>query len=283
MWVGVQIGICILLISIAIILPKKLYSCLMGLGVIFTLFAVFVNWLLIIQILNIIISGGIGIMIIEKRDAFFATAFRKVLRSDKEFDRFKVEKGSRSRIVIIVCSIIVILSYFCNFYYIYGQFNTNIISPIEWFNYYNFGDIIRYGEILGCILLLYYSWSYERQRVEVFIIPAAIRVGTRLIFYVYYGITRGDWGYIASNWFIILSFLIIFLAILLLVNDILKSKKLAVIMCILPIVVALVLTIMKKQPFADTDGYIAISYLISFISYCIAYAVLIGSLRKRTY
>lgn len=280
MWIGVQITICVLLISIAIVLPKGLYSFLLLLGTIFTLFAVFANWLLIIQILNILISGGIGMKIIESRDNLFGKIYRKVMRADKEFNRLIVTADSKVNIIVVVCTLIVILLSFWSFSYNYGEFNSFFVSPLEWIRYYDFANIARYIDLLGSVLMLYYSWTYAAQKVEVFIIPAILRVVTLLIFEVYCGITQGYWGYILKHWFVAFSFLLILMVILLFVNNILKSKFIAVAACVVPVMAALILCFLHKPPFANSNGFIAVSYLISFIAYCMGYAVLISTFKR---
>lgn len=280
MWIGVQVIICVLLISIAIVLPKKLYSCLLFLGIIFTLFAVFVNWLLIIQILNILISGGIGIKIIESRDTLLGKIYKKVMRVDKEYNRLMVVADSRATIIVVACTVIVILLHFWKFNYVHGEFSSVFVSPLEWITYYSFADIAKYIDLLGSVLMLYYSWTYAAQKIEVFIIPAILRVATLLIFQVYYGITLGYWDYILRHWFVALSFILILIVLILLVNNVLKSKSIAVAACTLPVVAALILTFLHKPPFVDINGFIAVSYLVSFMAYCMGYAVLISTFKR---
>ena len=280
MWIIVQIIICVSLISIAIVLPKGLYSFLLFLGIIFTLFAVFANWLLIVQIFNIVISGGMGIKIIESRDILFGKIYRKVMRADKEFNRLIVTADSKVNIIVVVCTLIVILLSFWSFSYNYGGFNSFFVSPLRWFRYYDFANIGKCIDLLGSVLMLYYSWTYTAQKVEVFIIPAILRVVTLLIYEVYYGITQGYWEYILTNWFVALTFLVIFMVIILFVNNILKSKFIAVAACVVPVMAALILCLFHKPPFANPSGFIAVSYLVSFIAYCMGYAVLISSFRR---
>lgn len=71
MWIGVQIAIFLFLVGVAILLPKNIYSGLLIILVVFSFINIFAPWLLIVQIVNIFISGGIGLSIIEWRNGLF--------------------------------------------------------------------------------------------------------------------------------------------------------------------------------------------------------------------
>lgn len=67
-WIWIQEKIFVFLVGIAIFLPIEAYSAIVGVSIVFTLVMVFTNWLLTIQIVNIIISASLGSLIIMTRD-----------------------------------------------------------------------------------------------------------------------------------------------------------------------------------------------------------------------
>lgn len=274
MWIGVQIIIFVSLISVALILPKTIYSVLIGIGIIFTVLAVFANWLLVIQIFNILAAGGLGYRIIEYRDDFLKKIYTKIMRIGKDNNRLQIPKDSKIPVITVICSAIIILLCFWNFYIIEGEFKSFLIMPNQWFEYYDFRDVIRYIDFLGNILLLYFSYFYAKRNIEVLVIPAIIRVVILGIYQVYYGITIGYWGFIINEWFLTLSFIIIFAMFLLMVNNKIKSKLPTVIACLVPAVIAIILCVQHKPPFVYSDGAIALSSIVSFIAYCVGYAAL---------
>lgn len=69
MWIGVQIAIFCFLVGMAMFLPEKIYTGIVILLFGFSFFAVFVNWLLIIQVCNIAMSSTIGYGIISARNS----------------------------------------------------------------------------------------------------------------------------------------------------------------------------------------------------------------------
>lgn len=281
MWIGVQIIIFISLISISLILPKNLYLILISIGVIFTVFAVFANWLLVIQIFNILGSGGLGLKIIETRDSYLKTIYIKVMRIGKDTNRFRIPKDSKIPVITFICSIIIILLYFWKFYIVDGEFSSTLITPFQLFEYYHFIDVLRYINFLGDILLLYFSYNYTKRNIEVFVIPAIIRVICLVIYDVYYSIRIMYWGIIIKDWFLAISFIIIFAMVLLVINNKIKSKIPTVIACLIPIGVAISLCVQHKPPFIYSDGAIALSSLISFIAYCVGYAALAYALDNK--
>ncbi|GEM_PF-4272916 len=274
MWVGVQVIIFVGLVCAALILPKTIYSILIGIGVIFAVCAVFANWLLVIQIFNILAAGGLGFKIIESRDSYFEKIYTKIMRIGKDNNRFRIPNDSKIPVITVICSVIIIVLYFWSFYTIDGEFNSVLITPFEWFEYYNFIDVIRYIDFSGDVLLLYFSCVYAKKNIEVFVIPAIIKVVVMVMLEVYYGITLGHWGYITKNWFVAISFIIIFAMFLLVVNNRIKSKLPTVIASLAPVVVSIILCVQHKPPFVYSDGAVALSSLISFIAYCVGYAAL---------
>ena len=286
MWIGVQIIIFISLISISLILPKNLYLILISIGVIFTVFAVFANWLLVIQIFNILGSGGLGLKIIETRDSFLKTIYIKVMRIGKDTKRFRIPKDSKIPVISLICSIMIILLHFWSFDIIDGEFRSTLITPFQFFKYYNFIDVLRYISFLGDVLLLYFSYNYTKKNIEVFVIPAIIRVVCLVIYDLYYFIRMMYWGImyweiIIQDLFLAISYISIFTMVLLVLNNIIKSKIPTVIACLIPIGVAISLCVQHKPPFIYSDGAIALSSIISFIAYCVGYAALAYSLDNK--
>lgn len=68
MWIIVQIAIFLFFVVSAFFLPKYIYGFLTFIAIIFSCINIFVPWLLIIQIANIVISAGIGMNIIDERN-----------------------------------------------------------------------------------------------------------------------------------------------------------------------------------------------------------------------
>lgn len=71
MWIIVQIAIFLFLVGVAILLPENIYNGLLTILIVFSFINIFAPWLLIVQIANILISGGIGLSIIEWRNGLF--------------------------------------------------------------------------------------------------------------------------------------------------------------------------------------------------------------------
>ncbi|MEG2290850.1 MAG: hypothetical protein RSA29_07485 [Clostridium sp.] len=281
MWIGVQIIIFISLVAISVVLPEKVYMTVVGIGIIFTIFAVFVNWLLVVQIINISVAGAIGISIIEKRGKLFNYMYKGILRIDDEGNKLKANEDSKGIRITVICALIIVVLYFWNFYIVNGEFVSYFNSPLEIIRYYNFFDIVRYIDLFGGVMLLYYAWTYRSHGIDVFVKPAFINVGIMIFYTLYYGFAQGDLGYLIRNWFVAFTFALILIIFILRVNNILKSKAIAVAACFVPVVIAIILTFQHKLPFADDSGYVAAGFLVSIIAYCTAYGALMTTFERR--
>lgn len=280
MWIVVQIIIFISLVAIAFILPKKVYMAITGIGIIFTLFAVFANWLLAVQIFNILVAGGIGQSIIEKRGRLFKSMYRQVLKIDEENNKININKESKGIRVMAACAIIIVVLYFWNFYFINGEFVSYFNSPAEVFRYYYFLDVVKYVDLFGGMLLLYYAWTYRSRGIEDFVKPALIKVLILLFYAIYYVFTERSLGYFIANWFVIFTFGFILMIFILRVNNTIKSKAIATVACFVPVAIAIILTCMEKLPFADSNGYVAAGFLVFIIAYCTTYGALMSTFHR---
>lgn len=71
LWIWIQEKIFLIIVGIAIFLPKEIYYSLVGLAVMFSLTEIFMPWLLTVQLVNIFIATLIGSVIIYLRDNIF--------------------------------------------------------------------------------------------------------------------------------------------------------------------------------------------------------------------
>lgn len=281
MWFAVQIIIFIALVSVSIILPKNLYYLLIVIGIIFTIFAVFANWLLVIQLFNILGSAGLGLKIIDYRDTFFKTSYKKLMRIGEDSNRFRIPEDSKMPMVTVICSAIIILLYFWKFNIIDGELVSDFITPFQWFRYYKFIDVLRYIMFVGDVLLLYFAYVHAKKNIELLVIPAMIKALHIIVFEVYFSIRTRYWGNITINSFLIISFIAIFVMVLLVISNRIKKKMPVVIGCLTPIGIAIILCVQQKFPFVYSDGIVDLSLLISFIAYCIGYAALVFALDNK--
>lgn len=280
MWIGVQIIIFILLVVIAFVLPEKVYTVILGLGIIFTIFAVFANWLLVVQILNILIAGAVGNKIIEKRDKLFKSIYRDVLRIDEDGNKVKVEEASKRIIITRVCAVLIIILKFCNIYYSAGEFEVYFVSPLEWFGYFSFVNILRCIDLFGIVLLLYYAWTCGKRTAEDFIKPAFINMVVIVIFALKYCFNLGFYYGGSVYAFEVFTYLYIFILLILVIKNTLKSRVIIVFGSLIPVIIALILTFHLKNPFINYYGNVMVSYLLSFIAYCVGYGALMSTLKK---
>lgn len=278
MWIGVQILIFIALVSISFIMPKNLYCFLVGMGVIFTIFAVFVNWLLAIQLINIMISAALGLKVIEIRDRYFKTIYMKLMKIATSSNGFRILQDSKMPMITIICSIIIVLLYFWNFGIIDGEFVSSFsIMPFKWYRYNKFSNILLYIKFIGDVLLLYFVCSYKKRNIEILIIPAIIKVAYYVLYEIYLVIIGYSYN-ITKNLFLVISFVTIFIMVLLVMNNTIKNKSVIFIGFLVLIGSAIALCIKQKYPFVYDYGIVDLSLLTYFIAYCIGYLALVLSL-----
>lgn len=71
MWIFFQICLFLFLLSAAMVLPKKVYSVLIGATMIFTVIEIFVPWLFIVQMIVITVASSWGHELIDIRNDIF--------------------------------------------------------------------------------------------------------------------------------------------------------------------------------------------------------------------
>ena len=280
MWIGVQIIIFISLIAIAFILPEKVYMVILGLGIIFTIFAVFANWLLVVQIINILIAGTVGSKVIDMRAKLFKNIYRGVFRIDEDGNKIKVEEASKAIIITRVCAGIIILLEFWNIYYSGGEFESYFVSPLEWLGYLNFFKILSYIELFGIVLLLYYTWTYGQRTVEAFIKPALINAVVLVIFALKYCFNFGFYDGAILYGFEVVTYIFILTLLILVIKNTLKSRLIIATGALIPVVIAVILTFKLKNPFVNYYGDIMVSHFLSFVAYCVSYGALMCTFKR---
>lgn len=265
MWIVVQLSIFLFFILTAVFLPKKVYQGMMIIGILFSIVVVFVNWLLTIQVVNILVSGGIGLTIIKKRNQLITKIGDFLLNDSSHSSNLGEEYKSKMKFAILLAVVVVLMD-------IEICMSEGLFDPINWKIDLMTNQICNFLWLLSAGLLLAYIITYKKRNAREFLIPVLLKAGVYLFNSVHFRFSIMGMYMTTEVWYILLCYMIPGLMLALTISITIRKKKLVAMGAIVPALIFLFNSIITMGGIINDYKWGQLIYLLAFGG---VYAILI--------
>lgn len=257
MWIVVQLSIFLFFILTAVFLPKKVYQGMMIIGILFSILVVFANWLLTIQVVNIILSGVIGLTIIEKRNQLVTKIGDFLLNGSSNSSKLREDYKSKMKLATLLAAIVVLMD-------IEVCMSAGLFNPITWKIDLMTDQICNFLWLLAAGLLLTYTITYKRRNAREFLIPVLLKTGIYVFKIIHFRFSIMSMYMTTEVWYILLCYMIPGLMLALTISIKMQKKKLVAMGAIIPALMFLVNSIISMGGIVNDYKWKQLIYLLAF-------------------